>query len=87
MLNQITYFCDRRLMCLDIIRIEAVKTHSEREVARDPLRSEKLRQEGGVLMGIGGIRLPKLRTHPLLLRAKLGPKHKAAPAFFGYWFG
>ena len=39
-------------------------------------RSEKVRHQGGGLMGIGGIRLPKLGTHPLLLRAKLGPQHE-----------
>ena len=27
-------------------------------------------------MGIGGIRLPKLGTHPLLLHAELGPEHE-----------
>jgi hypothetical protein len=26
-------------------------------------------------MGIGGIRLPKLGTHPLLFHTKLGPEH------------
>src|SRR5258707_1047752 len=27
-------------------------------------------------MGIGGIRLPKLRAHPLLLHAQLDPEHE-----------
>ena len=32
-------------------------------------RSEKVRHQGGGLMSIGGIRLPKFGTHPLLLHA------------------
>ena len=31
---------------------------------------------GRGLMGIGGVLLPKLGTHPLLLHTKLGPEHE-----------
>src|SRR5579872_805693 len=44
-------------------------------VDRD-LRSEKIRHQGGGPMGIGGIGLPKLGTHPLLFHAQLGPEHE-----------
>ena len=39
-------------------------------------RSEEVRHQGGGLTGIGGIRLPKLGTHPLLLHAELDPEHE-----------
>src|SRR5579863_2209500 len=39
-------------------------------------RSEEIGQQGGSLSGIGGIRLPKLRAHPLLLHAELEPERE-----------
>jgi hypothetical protein len=45
-------------------------------VALDTSRSEKVRHQGGGLMGINRIRLPKLGTHPLLLHAEVGPEHE-----------
>src|SRR5262249_1201165 len=45
-------------------------------MARDTQRSENVRHQGGCLPGIGGVRLPKLGMHPLLLHAELGPEHE-----------
>ena len=40
------------------------------------VRSEEVGHQGGGLSGIGGIRLPKLGAHPLLLHAELEPEHE-----------
>jgi hypothetical protein len=39
-------------------------------------RSEEVRHQGGGPTDIGGIRLSKLRAHPLLLHAELCPEHE-----------
>jgi len=38
-------------------------------------RSEEVGHQGGGLLGIGSVRLPKLGAHPLLLHAELEPEH------------
>ena len=45
-------------------------------LAKGCKRSEEVGHQGGSLLGIGSVRLPKLAAHPLLLHAEFEPEHQ-----------
>ena len=64
----------RRVNVVRVPRTHTLRVCAER--TRFPRRSQQVGHQRRGLSGIGGIGLPKLGAHPLLLHAELEPEHK-----------